>query len=61
MEQMGALRQRVFKKVKPKVLNGRFINGEMLLELCLAYTQAINKGTVPCIESAWTYLCQNEC
>ncbi len=42
VDQMSTLRSRVFKKVKPKVLNGKFINGEMLLELCLAYTKAIN-------------------
>ena len=42
------------------MLNGRSITGEMLIELCLAYTDSINKGSVPCIESAWTYLCQNE-
>ena len=58
---MNNLRQRIFKRVKPKVLNNRFITGEMFLELCFAYTEAINKGSVPCIESAWTYLCQNEC
>jgi hypothetical protein len=57
MDQMVKLRERIFKRVKPKVLNGRFINGEMLLELCHAYTASINKGSVPCIESAWTYLC----
>ena len=60
VEQMTQLRQKIFKKVKPKVLNGRFITGEMLLELCVAYTGAINKGSVPCIESAWSYICQNE-
>ena len=58
---MTTLRGRIFKRVKPKVLNGRYITGEMLLELCLAYTEAINKGSVPCIDSAWNYLCQNEC
>lgn len=58
---MTNLRQRIFKRVKPKVLNGQFITGEMFLELCIAYTDAINKGSIPCIESAWTYLCQNEC
>ena len=58
---MTALRGRIYKRVKPKVLNGRYITGEMFLELCQAYTEAINKGSVPCIESAWTYLCQNEC
>lgn len=61
VEQMDSLRTRIYKKVKPKMLNGKLISGEMLLELCLAYTEAINKGSVPCIESAWTYLCQNEC
>ena len=57
IDQMRNLRNRIFKRVKPKVLNGRYITGEMFLELCFAYTEAINKGSVPCIESAWTYLC----
>lgn len=61
VEQMNTLRSRIYKRAKPKVLNGRYITGEMFLELCQAYTEAINKGSVPCIESAWTYLCQNEC
>jgi len=60
LEQMASLRQRIHKRIKPKVLNGKFITGEMLVELCEAYTAAINKGNIPCIESAWTYLCQNE-
>jgi len=57
---MTQLRGRIFKRVKPKVLNGKYLTGEMFLELCFAYTEAINKGQVPCIESVWTYLCQNE-
>jgi hypothetical protein len=57
VEQMLSLRQRIFKRAKPKALNGKFITGELFLELCQSYTQAINKGSVPCIESAWTYLC----
>ena len=57
---MTNLRQRIFKRVKPKSLNGKFITGELFIELCKAYTESINKGSVPCIESAWTYLCQNE-
>jgi hypothetical protein len=31
------------------------------LELTEAYVLAINKGSVPCIESAWSYVCKNEC
>lgn len=33
----------------------------MLLELCYSYTDAINTGTLPNIQNAWTYVCQNEC
>ena len=58
--QMESLRAKIFKRVRPKSLNNRFITGETLLELCEAYTQAINSGNVPCIESAWTYVCKNE-
>ena len=36
--QMEALRAKIFKRVKPKSLNGRLITGETLLELCEAYT-----------------------
>ena len=28
---------------------------------CSAYTDAINTGTLPNIQSAWSYVCQNEC
>jgi len=58
---MVQLRQRIFKRVKPKSLHGRHVNGATLFELCLSYTDAINNGSVPCIESAWTYVCKNEC
>lgn len=60
-DQMKSLRQKICKRVKPKKINGNFINGEMLLELCTAYTNAFNSGGVPCIESAWNYMCKSQC
>ena len=45
--QVETLRTRIYKKTKPKVLNGKTLNGNMLLELCVAYTDAINTGHVP--------------
>ena len=33
----------------------------MLYNLALSYVDAINKGAVPNIESAWSYICKNEC
>lgn len=59
-QQMIALRNRILKKTKPKLLNGKNLTGPMLYELCHAYTEAINKGSVPNIQSAWQYVCQNE-
>lgn len=42
-------------------MNGKIITARTLSELAVAYTSAINEGSVPCIESAWTYICKNEC
>jgi hypothetical protein len=42
VDQVGSLRNRIYKKVKPKTLNGKFVTGEMLLELMQAYVVAIN-------------------
>ena len=59
-QQMQQLRQKVFKRVRPKQIHGRVLTGQMFLELCHAYTESINKGSVPSIQSAWTNLCKNE-
>ena len=55
--QVNQLRSKIYKKVKPKTLNNKQITGEMLLELCNAYTTAINNGSVPNIQNAWSYVC----
>jgi len=49
VKQMNSLRTKIFMKVKPKTLNGKFITGEMILELANSYADAINGGTVPSI------------
>ena len=61
VQQMHQLRAKIYKKVRPKQLNGKVVTGKMLLELTHAYTQAINEGSVPNIQNAWSYVCQNEC
>ena len=57
VNQVNQLRQKIFKRVRPKSLNSKFITGEMLLELCYAYTEAINIGSIPNIQNAWSYVC----
>ena len=60
-QQVDNLRLKILKRAKPKILNGKALNGDMLLELCISYTEAINTGSVPNIQNAWSYVCQNEC
>jgi hypothetical protein len=55
------LRRKVINRVKPKLMNGKKLSGEMLYNLAGSYVDAINKGIVPNIESAWSYICKNEC
>ena len=47
--------------MKPKTLNGHNLSGLMYTNLVRCYVEAINCGAVPAIESAWTYICRNEC
>ena len=51
----------MINRVKPKVLNGKKLNGPMLATLAASYVESINKGAVPNIESAWQYICKSEC
>ncbi len=55
------LRRKVINRIKPKVLNGKKLSGAMLSTLASSYVTAINNGAVPNIESAWNYICKNEC
>ena len=61
VEQVKGLRRKVINRIKPKTINGRKLNGEMLYNLAASYSEAINKGAVPSIESSWSYICKNEC
>lgn len=60
-DQVMTLRRKVLNRVKPKLLNGKQLNGSMLAGLVESYVKAINSGVVPNIQNAWTYICQNEC
>lgn len=61
VDQVMQLRRKVINRIRPKMMHGKKLNGEMLYNLTLSYVDAINKGAVPNIESAWSYICKNEC
>lgn len=48
---MQALRKKLFKKVKPKMLAGKLVTPMILLKLCKAYIKTINEGNAPNILS----------
>ena len=60
VEQVIQLRRKIINKIKPMTMNGKLLNGEMICNLAYNYVSAINKGIVPNIENAWTYICKTE-
>jgi len=59
-EQAETLRNKVSKKVKPKLFNNKNLNGSMLIELLNSIIESINQGAVPVIENSWKYIIHNE-
>jgi hypothetical protein len=53
LEQASNLRSKILKKVKPKRIRGKALDGETLLELALSYVDVINKGTLPNFDSSY--------
>ena len=51
--QIDQLRRKIMRKVKPKAMRGQLVSGPQLVDLAESYIEAINKGGVPVIESAW--------
>ena len=61
VDQISVVRRKVLQRVRPKILNGKQLNGDMFWNLCKSYVDAINKGAIPSIENSWAYICKNEC
>ena len=60
IEQVNYLRKTVLNSINPKKLNGQELNGEMFIDLVKSYVKMINEGAVPIIQTAWTYMRQNQ-
>lgn len=43
------------------MIKGKKLDGPMYLCLLDSYVGAINKGAVPNIENAWSYMCKEQC
>ena len=42
------------------MFNGRYLNGQMLVEICKAFIDTINQGKMPNIQNTWGYISQSE-
>jgi hypothetical protein len=60
VEQVFSLRKKIMHAMKPKEINGQPMDGATWMALTQQYIDAINGGTVPSIESSWTYICKNK-
>ena len=61
LEQSKIFKNKVFKKTKPKRLNGKTLTGAMLVEFVQNIIDSINAGCIPVIEDSWRYIMKNEC
>jgi hypothetical protein len=57
VEQALNLRKKVLTSSKPKIIKGECLDGPMYLSMLQSYLTAINNGSVPNIQNAWTYMC----
>ena len=60
VEQAARLRAKALA-APPKTVHGQAVTGAMLAALCEAYAQSIAQGGAPVIETAWTYVCADQC
>ena len=61
LEQAKMFRNKVMKKIKPKIFRKKNLNGFLLIQLIQSILDSINNGSIPVIENSWKYVMQNEC
>lgn len=61
VDQFMQLRRKVLNRIKPKLMHNKKLSGDMLYNLAGSYVDAINRGAVTNIETAWSYICKSQC
>lgn len=60
IEQSSQLRTKIYMNMKAKELNNKQLTGELFISMAKTYTDLINKGSIPNIESAFIDLAKFE-
>ena len=53
LSQMNTLVKRVFDSVRPKQIQGSYMNGKMYIKLIKMYLEAINSDSLPDVKTSW--------
>jgi len=53
LNQMNLLVKNVFENIRPKSINGGYMNGEMFLNLTKMYIESLNSDELPNINTSW--------
>lgn len=61
LAELKTLKEKIFLKCTPKQLNGVNLNSRMFCNMMRSFVEAINKGAIPNISSAWDFILENEC
>ena len=59
LEQIEELKIFIFNRIKPLRMNGVALKGQDYVILANSYLNAINKGSIPTINDAWTEVQEN--
>jgi hypothetical protein len=53
MEQMDELVKRIYLSVRPKQIQGSYLNGRMYLDLVKMYVNSLNNNSIPDVKTSW--------
>ena len=53
LSQMNLLVEKVFDNIRPKNINGSYMNGQMFLNLAKMYIESLNSDEIPNINTSW--------
>lgn len=60
LEQISEFVKHVFLTVRPKLVQGSFLNGKMYLELVKMYIDSLNKNSLPDVKSSWKIVLESQ-
>ena len=60
-EQINVLKNKITKKIKPKMFYNNYLTGNMVIELIESLLININSGGAPILSNSWKYIMKSEC